>query len=406
MLEKLKKIKNLIRDLFFNTLGFGIYIATQQILLMPIMAKIFPEEEFAKIVLYISVFAIVTNVLGSELGIVKQVKRDEIREKSDYNRILLQLFPFIILVSIVTLYILKFNVIEIIMLTISILLGNTRLYSAAHFRANKDFKKIVIQNVLYLIGTVLGLFITYKLKMIAIPMLLAEVICLIFDILNMDIIKTGVSKTQSNKEIWKTFAGFGFISFLINMTTYFDKIIIYPILGDNAVNVYYATSSMSKILSLITNPLHGVILSWLKGNDEEFKKKVTTVTLKANIPMLIITFLLSIPLTYIAVMILYPQYLEDSRKLIIPICIGVAFSTASSIVKAILMKYIESKKLVKIYVIYIIILFLGATIASYYIGITGFAYAISLASVSLWIMFILLLNKTNALQERKDDGAK
>ena len=365
MLEKLKKIKNLIRDLFFNTLGFGIYIATQQILLMPIMAKIFPEEEFAKIVLYISVFAIVTNVLGSELGIVKQVKRDEIREKSDYNRILLQLFPFIILVSIVTLYILKFNVIEIIMLTISILLGNTRLYSAAHFRANKDFKKIVIQNVLYLIGTVLGLFITYKLKMIAIPMLLAEVICLIFDILNTDIIKTGVSKTQSNKEIWKTFAGFGFISFLINMTTYFDKIIIYPILGNNAVNVYYATSSMSKILSLITNPLHGVILSWLKGNDEEFKKKVTTVTLKANIPMLIITFLLSIPLTYIAVMILYPQYLEDSRKLIIPICIGVAFSTASSIVKAILMKYIESKKLVKIYVIYIIILFLGATIASY-----------------------------------------
>ena len=406
MLEKLKKIKNLIRDLFFNTLGFGIYIATQQILLMPIMAKIFPEEEFAKIVLYISVFAIVTNVLGSELGIVKQVKRDEIREKSDYNRILLQLFPFIILVSIVTLYILKFNVIEIIMLTISILLGNTRLYSAAHFRANKDFKKIVIQNVLYLIGTVLGLFITYKLKMIAIPMLLAEVICLIFDILNTDIIKTGVSKTQSNKEIWKTFAGFGFISFLINMTTYFDKIIIYPILGDNAVNVYYATSSMSKILSLITNPLYGVILSWLKGNDDEFKRKVTTVTLKANIPMLIITFLLSIPLTYIAVMILYPQYLEDSRKLIIPICIVVAFSTASSIVKAILMKYIESKKLVKIYVIYIIILFLGATIASYYIGITGFAYAISLASVSLWIMFILLLNKTNALQERKDDGAK
>ncbi len=406
MLEKLKKIKNLIRDLFFNTLGFGIYIATQQILLMPIMAKIFPEEEFAKIVLYISVFAIVTNVLGSELGIVKQVKRDEIRENSDYNRILLQLFPFIILVSIVTLCILKFNVIEIIMLTITILLGNTRLYSAAHFRANKDFKKIVIQNVLYLIGTVLGLFITYKLKMIAIPMLLAEVICLIFDILNTDIIKTGVSKTQSNKEIWKTFAGFGFISFLINMTTYFDKIIIYPILGDNAVNVYYATSSMSKILSLITNPLHGVILSWLKGNDDEFKRKVTTVTLKANIPMLIITFVLSIPLTYIAVMILYPQYLEDSRKLIIPICIGVAFSTAASIVKAILMKYIESKKLVKIYVIYIIILFLGATIASYYIGITGFAYAISLASVSLWIMFILLLNKTNTLQERKDDGAK
>ena len=190
------------------------------------------------------------------------------------------------------------------------------------------------------------------------------------------------------------------------MTTYFDKIIIYPILGENAVNVYYATSSMSKILSLITNPLHGVILSWLKGNDEEFKKKVTTVTIKANMPILIITFVLSLPLTYIAVIILYPQYLEDSKKLIIPICVGVAFSTAASIIKAILMKYIESKKLVKMYVIYNVILLVGATIASYYFGITGFAYATAIASTSLWIMFILLLNRINTLQERKIDETK
>lgn len=48
MIEKLKKFKNLIKDLFFNTLGFGIYILTQQILLMPIMAKILPDEDFAK----------------------------------------------------------------------------------------------------------------------------------------------------------------------------------------------------------------------------------------------------------------------------------------------------------------------------------------------------------------------
>lgn len=406
MLKKLKKIQNLIRDLFFNTLGFGIYIATQQILLMPIMARILPEEDFAKVVLYISVFAIITNVLGSELGIVKQVKKEKISEESDYNRILLQLFPTIILIAIMILAILRFNILEIIMLTITIILGNTRLYSAAHFRANKDFKKIVMQNILYLVGTAIGLFITYKLKLIAIPMLLAEIMCLIFDISKTDIIKTGISKTKHNKEIWNTFAGFGFISFLINMTTYFDKIIIYPILGENAVNVYYATSSMSKILSLITNPLHGVILSWLKGNDEEFKKKVTTVTLKANMPIIIITFVLSLPLTYIAVIILYPQYLEDSKKLIIPICVGVAFSTAASIIKAILMKYIESKKLVKMYVIYNVILLVGATIASYYFGITGFAYATAIASTSLWIMFILLLNRTKTLQERKIDETK
>ena len=404
MIEKLKKFKNLIKDLFFNTLGFGIYILTQQILLMPIMAKILPDEDFAKTVLYISIFAIITNVLGSELGIVKQVKKDEIREKSDYNRILLQLFPLIILVSIVTLCILKFSVIEIIMLTITILLGNTRLYSAAHFRANKDFKKIVIQNMLYLIGTAIGLAVTYKVKLIAIPMLLAEVICLIFDMLKTDVIKTGISKTKKNKEIWTKFISFGFISFLINMTTYFDKIIIYPILGDNAVNVYYATSSMSKILNLITNPLHGVILSWLKGDDENFKNKVTSTTIKANIPVLIIVFFISMPLTYFAVKLLYPQYLESSIKLILPICISAAFGTVTSVVKAILMKYIESKKLVTSYILYIIVLLISATLMSYSFGIVGFAYANAIAHISLWIMFIFILNK--ATKKGENDGAK
>lgn len=394
MIEKIKMTKKMIFDLFFNTFGFGIYIIAQQLLLMPVMAQVFPEEEFSKIVLYISIFAIITNVIGSELGIVRQVKNDEVKSSSDYNRILVQLLPIISIVSIIILIILKFSILEIIFLTITIILGNIRLYAAAYFRLNKDFKKIVIQNIIYFIGIALGVVLVYHIRFIGLPMLLAELFCLVYDMLKTDIKDNSFNKTENNKAIWDTFRNFGFISFLVNMTTYFDKIIIYPILGDNAVAIYYATSAMSKVISLVTNPLHGVILSWLKGNDENFKNKVTKLTLKINIPILFIIFVLSIPFTYIAVRLLYPQYLESALILILPICIGVSFNTGATLVKAILMKYVESKKLVITYVIYIAILIVLASIMSYLYGIVGFAYATAIAKAFLWIMFIIILHKT------------
>lgn len=406
MIEAIKKRKKIIKDLFFNTFGFGIYMIAQQIILLPIMAQVFPEAEFSKITLYVSVYAIITNVLGSELGIVRQVKQEEANSSSDYNRIMIQLLPLIIIISIISLIAFGFNPVEILLLTITIILGNIRLYSAAYFRLNKDFKNVVIQNVIYLIGIVLGVAILYVAKFIWIPMLLAEVLCLIFDLVKTDLIKGKITKTEENKNIWKTFKNFGFISFLVNMTTYFDKIIIYPILGDNAVSVYYSTSSMSKVLALITNPLHGVILSWLKGNDEDFKKKVTKTTLKVNIPVIILTFVIGLPITYLAVRILYPQYLESALPLLLPVSIGMAFNTVATIVKAILLKYVDSKKLVTSYIVYIIILVaLGIGMSSLW-GIVGFAYATAISKFALWFMFMLILRKINKTEIRKEETSE
>lgn len=403
MIEEIKKRKKIVMDLFFNTFGFGIYMIAQQIILLPIMAQVFSESEFSKIVLYISVYAIITNVLGSELGIVRQVKNENQNYFSDYNRILLQLIPIIIVVSIISLIALGFGIVEILLLTITIILGNIRLYSAAYFRANKDFKNIVIQNLIYLIGIVLGIGILFVAKQIWIPMLLTELLCLIYDLLKTDLAKGNIAKTVENKNVWKTFRNFGFISFLVNMTTYFDKIIIYPILGENAVSVYYSTSSMSKILALITNPLHGVILSWLKGNDENFKKKITRTTLKVNIPVIILTFIVGLPITYLAVRILYPQYLESALPLLLPISIGMAFNTVSTIVKAILLKYVDSKRLVTSYIIYIIVLAVFGIGMSTFWGIIGFAYATAISKIILWILFICILRNINKLQARKEE---
>lgn len=402
MREKFKntwnKIKGFIKDMFINTFSFGIYIITQQIILMPIMSRILSQEEYANYIIYISVFAIISNVLGSELGIVRQI-RDDKEEGKSYNRILAILIPIILVISAISLYFLKYNIVDISFLTISIILANIRLYSASCFRMNKDFKKVLLQNVIYLIGILIGLAIYIKWNYVWIPALVAEMFTFIYNLFNTDILKAGISKKR-DKDIIKTFSNLGFISLLVNGVVYFDKILIYPILGGTAVTLYYATSAMSKVINLIVNPLYSVILSWLKDNDEKFKSKIVSLTIKINIPVLIFSFVISVPLTYIALKILYPQYFAEALYLIIPVCISLAFSVVSSLVKAILLKYMDSKKLVKAYVIYFIIFVMSAIIMSKLMGLIGFAYSNIISKFSLWLIFLILLKKCNIISQK------
>lgn len=402
MREKIKnswnKIRDFIKDMFVNTFSFGIYIIAQQIVLMPIMSRVLSQEEYANYIIYISIFAIISNVLGSELGVVRQVRNDK-DDGKNYNRILLILIPIIVIVSVVSLYFLKYSIVDTIFLTIAILLANIRLYSASYFRMNRDFKKVLLQNVIYFIGILIGLVIYIKCNYIWIPTLIAEIFTLIYSLINTDIIKAGISKNR-NKEIRRTFTDLGFISLLVNGMVYFDKILVYPILGGTAVTLYYSTSVMSKIISLIVNPLYSVILSWLKDNDDKFKSKIVSLTVKINIPVLFLSFIISVPLTYIAMKILYPQYFEASVYLIIPVCIGLAFSVVSSLVKAILLKYMDSKKLVKAYVIYFIIFVISAITMSKFIGLIGFVYSNVISKFSLWIIFLILLKKCNIISQK------
>lgn len=390
--KKFLKMKDFLKDMFVNTLSFGLYIIAQQIVLMPTMSRLFAEQEYSRYILYISIFAVITNVLGSELGITRQVRAEK-EKGSDYNRILFSLAPIVMAASIIALYLLKYRVIDIVFFVITILMANIRLYAGSYFRMNKTFKKVMFQNALYLIGIIIGLILTIWLPYVWLPTLIAEILALIYSLINTDVLKAGIKKSESNKEIIKTFINLGTVSLLTNGIVYFDKILVYPILGDTAVTVYYATSTMSKVISLIINPLYSVILSWLKADDKEFKNKIMLLTIKANIPMVIITFIVSLPLTFISLRILYPQYIETAKNIIIPICMALAFGTVSSIVKAIVLKYMESKKVVKVYILYFIIFIISAIIMSKYMGLIGFAYANVISKFSIWVMFLLLLWK-------------
>lgn len=397
-MDFIKKYKSFLSDMILNMIGFGIYIVSQQILLLPILAKMVNDDIYSSIVLYISILNVVCNVTGGELGNVRLVRDSEYKEKNligDFTRILLMLSTVITIFVFPVLILLKYSVFGSIIFTITILLANIRLYATCFYRLEKKFNKVIWQNICYLIGIVISLTLFKLFENIYLLLFIPELISSIYALKNSDLLKMKLKKTIEMINTIKKFFQLGFVSLLTNLMNYFDKFLIYPMFGATLVAIYYAVNSMSKIASLITNPMSSVILSWVSNTNEKDKKnKILKMTLISNIPVLLIVTLLTIPLTYIALKILYSQYMESALSLIIPIAITTAFGTASTLVKSVLLKYSNTNKLVFTYILYFTIFIILGYILSKRNGLVGFTMANLISKIILWLSFIVLLIKS------------
>lgn len=406
----IKKYKNFFSDMILNMIGFGIYIIAQQILLLPILAKIVDDTVYSNIVLYISILNVVCNVTGGEIGNVRLVRDSAYKEKNvhgDFTRILLSISPIITVIVFPILIYLKYSIIGSILYTLTILMANVRLYATCFYRLEQKFNKVIIQNIFYLFGIILSLILFKFIGNIYLLLFIPECVSLIYALKNSDLLIMGLKKTNEMKKTIRKFGGLGFVSLLTNLMNYFDKFLIYPMFGATSVAVYYAVNSMSKIASLITNPMSSVILSWVANSDEKKnKKKILKMTLISNIPILLVVTIITIPLTYIALRILYSQYMEDALVLIIPIAITTAFGTAATLIKSVLLKYTNTNKLVVTYIIYFAIFSLLGYNLSKSQGLIGFTVANLIAKIILWGLFIILLiiSKKENQEESKING--
>lgn len=150
----LKKYKVFLSDMFLNMVGFGIYIVAQQILLLPILAKIVNDDIYSSIVLYISILNVVCNVTGGELGNVRLVRDGDYKGKKiigDFTRILTIISPIIAIILFPIFIYLKYSIFGSLLLIATILMANVRLYATCYYRLEQKYVKVILQNVCYLV---------------------------------------------------------------------------------------------------------------------------------------------------------------------------------------------------------------------------------------------------------------
>lgn len=389
-----KKIK-FIKDIVNNTFAFGIYIISMHLVFLPFMAKNLEVDDNAKLLLFIMITNIVNLSLGHELGILYQVRNIEESDKEhrDFRILLLKtnIVIFIFMVSILS--ILKFNLIEALIFGVISILTNIRFFYLGVLRKEKKFKLIGVTNFLFFAGIIIGVFLFKRgITFLWTSLLFAEVLSNIYIFIKVEHKKeVKLKRTEYYNELRKSYLDLSFASLLTNFPTYADKLLILPLLGSANMSAYYAGTALSKMLFLIVNPINGVLLSYLSTNEFGDEKKVIKKQININFIIIALTFLLCLPLTYIATYIFYNQFLDKVVKILIPLSIIATFSVASSLLKVIFLKYANIRYLKYINILNIVTFIVFATIGAKYFALSGFAYGVALSKFILWLSFYIII---------------
>ena len=131
------------------------------------------------------------------------------------------------------------------------------------FRLELNFKGIVINNIIMVVGYVVGLVLYSFTLYWQYVYILGISFSLIYIIKHSDIITEKIRITPLFKRHLVELLFLIFASLINNLLNYADRIIIYPLIGGTAVSIYYASTLFGKIVSTAISPLNSVALSYL-----------------------------------------------------------------------------------------------------------------------------------------------
>lgn len=406
-----KSSKSFLSDVAVNIVAFGIYMFAYHIVLLPQMADTLSVDNNAKWLLYLMIAAVIYNSLGYMLGTLYQVHVGRANAENATNDInilrlrtnliLLLFFPVLIL--------LNFTVVESLFFTLTTILSNERSFLQAVFRQKRNFKAIAIGNAAYLVGVFVGLLVfRFISPQMWIPIFVAELFVVAYSVFEDKEFRFRANKPSEDfRPITKEYFDLTSSTVLANIPTYGDKILILPLLGSYAMSAYYAGGALAKVLMLLINPINGVILSWLTASTAD-KNRVVRKGMSLNVIMIVVVFIITLPVIYLATRILYPQFLDDIVMIIIPLALDSTFAISTTILRTVYLRYFNLGNLKFINIGKIILFAVLSVIGAHFGGLLGFAYGKATSTIIVWVIYFLIMHRNtrsdNELQP--EPGAK
>lgn len=379
-----------------NILAFGVFMFAQQIVIMPNILKFYGEDIFADTILIftlINIFLYITVYsLGNTFLIKVNLYETENKSLGDFNLILLVIILVIISLIFVTGLFFK-SIIYCSLVGITSILSVLRVWSEFLYRYENNYKLILLQNLFYLLGSLL-IFLNFFKMFCDLPYIyfcLAEIMSLVVYIKK---ILATVKYLKLSSELNKTFAVFSNVSVqtvMSNVGTYFDRFFLYPVFGAITLNFYYAVTLSSKAIYLFITPINSVLSGYLASVDEKDKTYIFSYIKRVSKKYFIILSIGALIISFVILKFLYSQYFVVGISLLPVIAVSTSLDCLIGIYLLVCRRFLDNQKLTVISIVRIILFCLCAFVLGYYFGINGVIYGILLSNIFTFIVYYYLV---------------
>lgn len=393
----LKNNIEIVKNYIFAFSAVILQIGIIQLLILPIVSRTMASEDYGLMLTLISIVDIIAITLGAAMCNVRLLSSSMYKNypiNGDYNKCCIIYGTISVVASMIIsiIYEQKYSS-STILIGIMAFTAFYFSYSQVSIRLNRKYQYDLVSSLFIGIGYFCG-YLIYKLTgawqfIYILGYGFGSIFCgIVVGKLYRESKKITPLFKKTNRQILELSSS----SFIKQLITYADRLILYPILGGELVGIYYSATLVGKIISLSTNPLNSFILSYISKSKNSVRKylmKILLFSLVLCFALYWICLIISKPI----LLILYPQYYEGAMSIIYITLLSAMIETVISIITPFALKVFDTSLQVFISIISTVIYFLSAAILLIDYKLLGFSISVLLSSITkigiiFWVSII------------------
>lgn len=404
--------RGILGDVIFKMIANVVQTIIRNIIVLPALATFFTNSQYGEIVTVIGVITTISAGLGNSLLSARLVMEADYKHKNiegDFNRICL--ISSLISILGTPLIIGMFpgqGVVNCFIISLILFLETFTGYQSGWFILKQAYRKLLIFTLVAGIGFGCGLLATKLTGIWSLTYFCSDIISALFLYRFSPLIKEKKHFTENLNTTLKKYGVLIVTTVISNALAYMDRLLLYPVIGSEAVAIYTTASMFGKAFNLIALPISSIMLGYYAT--ERIKLNVKKYWL-INISMLsvlgifvIITRLIGVQFTGL----LYPKLIEAAAPYVLIANLSSAIGATGQITKSATLKYANTYWILIIQAVYAVTYIgLGLFMAKKS-GLLGFSYAVLLANIiqllMLYIVCHMALSRQNGVTNYKQSS--
>lgn len=393
--------KQAIKNVILNMVASVVPIAVLQLWILPSLAKSLPESEYGLAITLISLVTVFSQTIGNVVNNIRLLSNSNYVATGDIGDFqILLLFLSVVNAIVIALgdvyYEGGISFINIILMILFSGISLFREYYIVAFWIELDYSKVLNNNICLVLGYIAGSMLFQIWPRWQLIYLMGYTSSLIYTMCNTRLWREPLKKTIFFKKTIRDSMLLSISTILARSISYIDKLLLYPILGSHAVSVYYASSLFGKMVSLIVNPVNGVLLSYL-SKMRNLRKDIFKLLIGSGIIVCTLGYVGCIMISRPILNILYPQWVDEAMAYIYATTLIAMIHAMISLVSPFVLKFCDMKWTTRINFISLIIYAAMIIAFAEWGGIWGFCVASIMADGYKLVRMIIVCAKSKQL---------
>lgn len=386
--------KKFAGDFLYNLLASFVSTGTLQIIVYPVLAKIFSASVYGELLTAMGIMNTLALSVGNSLNntrLIQDVNYQDKGLKGDFNPLLI-IFTTIMssIILIFGMCIFEFSISICVFSMILVFVLSLKSYYVVTYRLILDFKKNLKCNIYTAVGYIVGLVLAFVSHQWPIVFIVAELFGLWYIRKTSKILKEDYKFTINFKSTFLKFITLMLVTLSANVMIYLDRMIIYPVLGSESVSIYTVAVFFGKAIGIVMTPMANVLLGYFaqKGFTMSLKRFWTMngIVLMLAVAFMGISFILAPKFTKF----LYPTLYEAARPYIFWANLAAVIGIVANMAQPAILKFAPTYWQIIKEIFYVIVyLSLGFLLLERY-NLMGFCIASIGANLSRLIVLYLI----------------